>query len=64
MHPFLERLKRQAEENPLAALAVAAAAMTAATRLMQANTERNNAKTWSREVDRRQYKIYQQKERL
>jgi hypothetical protein len=56
MHPYLENLKRQAEEQPLVALAVGTAALAAVTRLMQANTERTNSRTWSKEVERRRTK--------
>jgi len=53
MNKHYENLKRQAEANPLGALAVATTAIMAATKLMQANTERGNAKTWKKEVERR-----------
>lgn len=53
MKRYYENLKRQAEENPLAALAIGAATVTAVTKLMQANTERKNSTTWAKEVDRR-----------
>jgi hypothetical protein len=53
MKKYLDNLRRHAEENPLGAAAIAIAAIAALTKLMQANTERNNSKTWSKEVDRR-----------
>ncbi len=56
MKKFIDNLKRQAEENPIAALAVAAAVITASTKLMQAVTERENSKTWKQEVQRRSMK--------
>lgn len=56
MQKFWNNLKYQAEQNPIAALAVGAAVLTAATKLMQANTERENARSWAKEVDRRRMK--------
>ena len=56
MKKYIDNLKRQAEDNPLLALGVGAALLTAVTKLINANTERNNAKTWEREVDRRRMK--------
>lgn len=53
MKKFADNLKRQAEENPVAALAVSALVITAVTKLMQANTEARNSKSWAKEVDRR-----------
>lgn len=53
MKQYLENLKRQAEENPIVALIVGAGAITAVTKLLQANTERKNSQTWAKEVDRR-----------
>lgn len=56
MKKYIDNLKRQAEENPLVALAVAGAVVTAAAKLMQANTERKNSNTWAKEVERRRMK--------
>lgn len=53
MNKFFNNLKRQAEENPIVALVVATAAVTAAGKLMDANTARVSAKTHAKEVDRR-----------
>jgi hypothetical protein len=53
MNKYIDNLKRQAQENPMAALAVAAVVITAITKLMQANNDRQNSQTWKREVDRR-----------
>ena len=53
MKKFIDNLKKQVEDNPVAALAVGAMVITASTKLMQANTERNNSRTWAKEVDRR-----------
>lgn len=53
MKKYYENLKRQAEENPIAALVVAAAVLTAASKLMDANTARVAARTHALEVNRR-----------
>jgi hypothetical protein len=53
---FYQNLKYQIEENPLAALAIATALATVLLKLMQANTEYNNSKTWEKEVERRRMK--------
>lgn len=53
LKPFFTRLKQQTEENPLLALTVVTGLTIALTRLMQANTERRNANTWAKEVERR-----------
>jgi hypothetical protein len=47
------KLKRQVEENPLVAAGIGAALLQAAAKLMQANTQRKNSKTWAKEVNRR-----------
>jgi hypothetical protein len=48
------RLKAQIEENPLVAAGIGAALLTGAAKLMNANTQRKNSKTWDREVRRRE----------
>lgn len=53
MNRFVQNLKAQAEANPIVAIGVAAALLTAAGKLMDANTARSAAKTHSREIDRR-----------
>lgn len=53
MKKYIDNLKRRAEENPLVAATLAVTAATAVAKLMSANTERQNSKTWKREVDRR-----------
>lgn len=53
MKKFIDNLKRQAEENPLAALAISAALFTATSKLLDANTARVSAQTHAKEVDRR-----------
>lgn len=53
MKTYLNNLKRAAEEQPLVALAIAAAALTAASKVMDSNTARVAAKTHAAEVARR-----------
>jgi hypothetical protein len=53
---FLNNLQRQAEENPVLALAVAAGVITSITKLVEAGTNSRNAKAWTREVQRRAIK--------
>lgn len=53
MNKFWNNLKAQAEANPVIALFVAAAVITATSKLLDANTQRSYAKTHAREVDRR-----------
>ena len=53
MNEFLENLKKQAEEQPMVALGIAAAVLGAMGKLINANTNARNAKTWNREVNRR-----------
>lgn len=53
MKKFTDNLKRQAEENPILALGVGAALITAMTKLLEANTARSYARTHALEVARR-----------
>ena len=53
MDRFLENLRRQAEENPLVAMGVAAALITAISKLSNSHTDAKNSKAWAKEVDRR-----------
>ena len=53
MKKYIDNLKRQAQENPIAAIVVGALAITAISKLMQANTEKANSKSWAKEVERR-----------
>jgi hypothetical protein len=46
-------LKTQIEQQPLLAAGVAATLLQGAASLLRANTQRKNAKTWKKEVDRR-----------
>jgi len=54
---FYAKLKDAAIENPLLTVAIAAGAITATAKLIDANTQRQNSKAWSREVDRRVLKM-------
>jgi len=53
MNEFLENLKREASENPVFAIAVAAGLLTAASRFINASGNARNSKAWAKEVDRR-----------
>jgi hypothetical protein len=53
MKKYIDNLKAQAEENPLLALAIGAGAVTAVSKLIEASTERQRARTWEMEVNRR-----------
>ena len=50
---FVTNLRRQIEENPLESIVVLTAATAVVIKLMNANTDRNNAKSWKKEVERR-----------
>lgn len=52
------RLTEQVIENPLLSVGVFAAAATAASKLLDASTERKRARTWDREVAKREYQTY------
>lgn len=47
------KLRKQIEDNPLAAVAAASTVVMAASRLLQASTARKRARIWEKEVDRR-----------
>lgn len=47
------QIKQIIEQNPLVAAAAAAALLNGAAKLMNANTQRVNSKTWKTEVARR-----------
>lgn len=53
MQKFLDNLKAQAEANPVVALGAGAVFIQAVSKLLSTNTQRKNAKTWEKEVDRR-----------
>jgi len=50
---FYNKLKAQAQENPMAAIVIATLVITATSKLIDANTRRSNARAWEKEVDRR-----------
>lgn len=56
MEEYVTSFKRWAKEYPGQALAATALALIAVARVMQANTERQNAKAWKQEVQRRSMK--------
>lgn len=51
-----ENIKRKFEENPVEVIGVGALVATAAAKVLHALTERKNARTWAKEVNRREYK--------
>jgi hypothetical protein len=53
MNRFLENLKREAEENPVIALGVAAGLVTAISQLVNASANKRNSTSWRKEVNRR-----------
>lgn len=56
LNPFLNNLKRQAEENPVAAVGVGAVAVQAVTKLLNAYIANKNSNAWKTEVARRALK--------
>ena len=56
METFLQNLKRQAEENPIAAIAVGAAVLTTITKLLGTRVDVKNSRAWAQEVARRTMK--------
>lgn len=50
------RVKKAFDDNPILFIGVSAGAIQATAKLIQANTERKNAKTWRHEVKRRERK--------
>jgi hypothetical protein len=53
MNEFLNNLKTQAEQNPMVAIVAGAGLLSAAGKFLNAASNRNNARTWKKEVDRR-----------
>jgi hypothetical protein len=47
------KIRQAWEENPLLVIGVAAGAATAAAKVLDSVTSANNARTWRKEVDRR-----------
>lgn len=56
MNEFLNNLKRQAQENPMLALAAGAAVLTVVTKLLGAGVDARNSRVWAQEVSRRTMK--------
>lgn len=54
MNDFFTNLQRQAEENPVVALGVAAGLIGAISKLLNASADTRNSKSWKREVKRRE----------
>lgn len=50
---FLNNLKTQAEDNPIVALGIGAALITAISKLIDASVNSKNARAWAKEVARR-----------
>ena len=53
MDKFIENLKRQAEENPIAALAVGAAVVTAMGKFIEQAGHARGSHAYAKDVDRR-----------
>lgn len=56
MDKFIDNLKTQAEENPVLALGVAAALITAVSKLIDSGATAKNSRAWQQEVARRTMK--------
>ena len=56
MERFLQNLKRQAEENPMLALAAGVAVVTTVTKFIGMSVEARNSRVWMQEVARRTMK--------
>jgi hypothetical protein len=52
-HKFVNNLKRQAEENPVLAMGVAAGLITAISKLIDSGATAANSRAWKQEVARR-----------
>lgn len=53
MNPFLNNLKRQAEENPLATIVIGIAVLSAARGVLMSGVAARNSHVWAKEVARR-----------
>lgn len=56
MHPFLDNLKKQANENPMFAIAAAGASLAGAAKFITAIVGARNSRVWAKEVARRAMK--------
>ena len=56
MKNAMAKVKQAWEENPLAVIAVGSTVIFAVAKLMDANTNRQNAQSWKTEVNRRNRK--------
>ena len=56
MEKFLKNLQAQAESNPLVAVGVGIAALTAVSKFLEARGQASARRTWEREVARRERK--------
>jgi hypothetical protein len=56
MDEFLRNLRRQAEENPMVALAVGGALLTGIAKFIGTSIEHRNSRAWAQEVARRAMK--------
>ena len=53
---FFDNLSRQAEENPVLALGIAAGLITSISKLIGVSVDAKNARAWAKEVNRRAMK--------
>ena len=53
MHPFVENLKRQAEENPIMTLGIGAAILTAVGKFIDAAGHARGSHAYAKDVNRR-----------
>jgi hypothetical protein len=56
LNKAFDRLKRFWNDHPVETIIIGIAAAGAAAKLMDANTNRRNSRSWEREVDRRRSK--------
>lgn len=56
MKPFLENLKRQAEENPMFAIAAGGTLLAGAAKFLGMIVSARNSRVWAKEVARRAMK--------
>lgn len=53
MNEFMDNLKRQAQENPMLALAAGATVLTVVTKFLGTGVAARNSRVWAKEVARR-----------